>query len=193
MVFSLGSWGSLFCSDKKKSGIPKVIAVEKVTISRCYYVVVDLNGILVLRGVYHRGQERAIIFRLGCRSFLEWIWKRAVLSLWSSVNDRNIEAVLKVVLDGASFTRNDITILIQSVDDVLLVDNTPMKNLFNDSYSAVHPPSWYGEPGCHTGRPEVFWRANRAGERAALSITPYMNWAGYCRQRNYCSKFTLLQ
>jgi hypothetical protein len=35
--------------------------------------------------------------------------------------------------------------------------------------------------GCHTGHLEAFWRANRAGRRAALSITPYMNWAGYCR------------
>jgi transposase InsO family protein len=50
--------------------------------------------------------------------------------------------------------------------------------------------SW--NQGCHTGRPKAFWRANRAGRRAALSITPYMNRAGYCRQRNYCSKFTLL-
>jgi hypothetical protein len=46
--------------------------------------------------------------------------------------------------------------------------------------------------GCHTGRPKAFWRANRAGGRAALSIMPYMNQAGYLRQRNYCSKFTLL-
>jgi hypothetical protein len=37
--------------------------------------------------------------------------------------------------------------------------------------------------GCHTGRPEAFRRANRAGGRAALSITPYMNQAGYCRQK----------
>jgi hypothetical protein len=35
-------------------------------------------------------------------------------------------------------------------------------------------------------------RTGRAGGQAALSITPYMNRAGYCRQRNYCSKFTLL-
>jgi hypothetical protein len=35
--------------------------------------------------------------------------------------------------------------------------------------------------GCHTGRLEAFWQANRAGRRAALSITPYMNHAGYCR------------
>jgi hypothetical protein len=35
-------------------------------------------------------------------------------------------------------------------------------------------------------------RTRRAGRRAALSITPYMNRAGYYRQRNYCSKFTLL-
>jgi hypothetical protein len=34
--------------------------------------------------------------------------------------------------------------------------------------------------------------AGEPGGRAALSITPYMNQAGYCRQRNYCSKFTLL-
>jgi hypothetical protein len=30
------------------------------------------------------------------------------------------------------------------------------------------------------------------GRQAALSITSYMNRAGYCRQRNYYSKFTLL-
>jgi hypothetical protein len=47
--------------------------------------------------------------------------------------------------------------------------------------------------GYHTGRPEAFWRAYRAGGRAVLSIMPYMNRAGYYRQRNYCSKFTLLQ
>jgi hypothetical protein len=35
-------------------------------------------------------------------------------------------------------------------------------------------------------------RTGRVGGRAALSITPYMNRAGYCRQRNYCSKFILL-
>jgi hypothetical protein len=34
--------------------------------------------------------------------------------------------------------------------------------------------------------------AGEPGGRAALSITPYMNRAGYCRQRNYYSKFTLL-
>jgi hypothetical protein len=49
------------------------------------------------------------------------------------------------------------------------------------------------DQGCHTGRPEAFWRAYRAGRRAALSIMPYMNRVGYYRQRNYCSKFTLLQ
>jgi hypothetical protein len=47
--------------------------------------------------------------------------------------------------------------------------------------------------GCHTRHPEAFWQVYWAGGRAALSITPYMNWAGYCRQRNYCSKFILLQ
>jgi hypothetical protein len=38
-----------------------------------------------------------------------------------------------------------------------------------------------GRQGCHTGYLEAFWRANRAGRRAALSIAPYMNRAGYCR------------
>jgi hypothetical protein len=35
-------------------------------------------------------------------------------------------------------------------------------------------------------------RTGQVDGRAALSITPYMNRARYCRQRNYCSKFTLL-
>lgn len=85
---------------------------------------------------------------------------------------------MKVVLDGVSFTRNDIIVLTQSActqstyrdlenpkkpiflkkldvyvnivklqntDDVLLVDDTPMKNFFNDSYSVVHLLSWHGE------------------------------------------------
>jgi hypothetical protein len=46
--------------------------------------------------------------------------------------------------------------------------------------------------GCHIGHPKAFWRAYWAGGQAALSIMPYMNWAGYYKQRNYCSKFTLL-
>jgi hypothetical protein len=38
------------------------------------------------------------------------------------------------------------------------------------------------DQGCHTRRPEAFWRANRAGGQAALYIMPYMNRAGYCRR-----------
>jgi hypothetical protein len=34
---------------------------------------------------------------------------------------------------------------LQNTEDVLLVDDSPIKNLLNDSYSAVHPPSWHGE------------------------------------------------
>jgi hypothetical protein len=50
--------------------------------------------------------------------------------------------------------------------------------------------------GCHTGHPEAFWRANRAGRRAALSITPYMNRAGTIDREItvpnllYCSNFS---
>jgi hypothetical protein len=54
-------------------------------------------------------------------------------------------------------------------------------------------PYYPNSQGCHTGHLEAFWQAYQAGGRAALSITPYMNRAGHCRQRNYCSKFTLLQ
>jgi hypothetical protein len=101
-----------------------------------------------------------------------------VLSLWSSVNDRNIEPILKAGLHSASFTRNDITVLIQSAcsqsaykdpknhekpiflknldvyanimklqntKDVLLVEDSSLKNLLSDSYSAIHPPSWHGK------------------------------------------------
>jgi hypothetical protein len=70
MVFLLGSWDSLFCLDKKKSGIPNGVAVDILTTSRYYHVVLDLNGVLVLRGIYRRGQERAVTLRPGCKSFL---------------------------------------------------------------------------------------------------------------------------
>ena len=37
------------------------------------------------------------------------------------------------------------------------------------------------DKGCLIGRPEAFWRAKRAGRRAALSITPFMYQTDYCR------------
>jgi hypothetical protein len=33
---------------------------------------------------------------------------------------------------------------LDSVDNVLLVDDTPLKNLMNEPYSIVHPSSWNG-------------------------------------------------
>ena len=47
--------------------------------------------------------------------------------------------------------------------------------------------------GCHTGRLDAFCKVYRAGGQVVLSIMPYINRVGYFRQRNYCSKFTLLQ
>jgi hypothetical protein len=50
--------------------------------------------------------------------------------------------------------------------------------------------------GCHTGHPEAFWRANRAGGQAALSISPYMNRRGTVDREItvsnllYCSNFS---
>ena len=35
--------------------------------------------------------------------------------------------------------------------------------------------------GCYTRCLEAFWHANQADGQAALSITPYMNQARYCR------------
>ena len=32
-----------------------------------------------------------------------------------------------------------------SLDDILLIDDSPLKNLMNDSYSAVFPPSFRGD------------------------------------------------
>ena len=34
---------------------------------------------------------------------------------------------------------------LETVEDVLLVDDGPEKNLFNDVHSVVHPPTWSGD------------------------------------------------
>ena len=34
---------------------------------------------------------------------------------------------------------------LEIVEDVLLVDNGPQKNLLNDVHSAIHPPTWSGD------------------------------------------------
>jgi hypothetical protein len=69
-----------------------------------------------------------------------------------------------------------------TMSDFIAIDKSGNKFLYTSTL----------RQGCHTGHLEASWRANRAGRRVALCITPYMNRAGYCRQRIYCSKFTLL-
>ena len=34
---------------------------------------------------------------------------------------------------------------LETVEDVLLVDDGPQKNLLNDIHSAIHPPTWFGD------------------------------------------------
>ena len=34
---------------------------------------------------------------------------------------------------------------LETVEDVLLVDNGPEKNLLNDVHSAIHLPTWFGD------------------------------------------------
>jgi hypothetical protein len=34
---------------------------------------------------------------------------------------------------------------LENADNVLLIDDTPLKNVFNDAYNAVHPQPWAGD------------------------------------------------
>ena len=36
-------------------------------------------------------------------------------------------------------------LVLEIVEDVLLVDDGPHKNLLNDVHSAIHPPTWFGD------------------------------------------------
>jgi hypothetical protein len=36
-------------------------------------------------------------------------------------------------------------LVLESVEEVLLVDDSPQKNLLNDPHNAVHPPTWSGD------------------------------------------------
>ena len=137
-------------------------------------MVLDLNGVLIHRGVYVAGKERSIHLRPGCIAFLDWLSSRAVLSFWSSIADKNIHRVVDAVLQFISLKREDVQVLIQrhctlssyvdasnlekpvflknlkvfakllgleTVEDVLLVDDGSQKNLLNDVHSTIHPPT----------------------------------------------------
>ena len=61
-------------------------------------MVLDLNGVLVLRRGYIAGKERSVHLRPGCTAFLDWLSSRVVLSFWSSIADRNIRRVVDAIL-----------------------------------------------------------------------------------------------
>ena len=135
-------------------------------------MVLDLNGVLIHRGVYVASRESSIHLRPGCIAFLDWLSSRAVLSFWSSITDRNIHRVVDAVLQFTSLKREDVQVLsqrhctlssymdasnlekpvilknlkvyakmlgLETIEDVLLVDDGPQKNLLNDVHSAIHP------------------------------------------------------
>ena len=111
MAFSLDCWGSSFCLDVERIGKAIAVAMEKVIKQRRYHVVLDLNGVLVWRGVYCCGIQLVILVRPGSKPLLEFIQKSAELSFWPNVSARNVEPMLDVLLHGASFLWTDITIL----------------------------------------------------------------------------------
>ena len=137
-------------------------------------MVLDLNGVLIFRGVYVADRERSVKKRPGCSAFLDWLSSQAVVSFWSSIAEQNINRVLDAVLEGTSLKRDHVPVLsqrectrssyvessnphkpfflknlkvfadlmgLETVEDVLLVDDSPQKNLLNDVHSAVHPPT----------------------------------------------------
>jgi hypothetical protein len=167
-----------FSGPRLPSSIPEKV-IGKVPLRR-YSVVLDLNGVLIYRGVYVAGRERSVKLRPGCSAFLDWLSSQALVSFWTSIADKNISRVVDVVLQGTSLKREGVQVLsqsdctrssyvessnphkpfflknlnvfakllgLESVEDVLLVDDSPQKNLLNDVHSAVHPPTWSGDDG----------------------------------------------
>ena len=61
----------------------------------------------------------------------------------SYVNSSNLYKlfILKNLSEVAKLLRLEI------VEDVLLVDDSPQKNLFKDVHSVVHPSMWFGDDG----------------------------------------------
>ena len=141
-------------------------------------MVLDLNGVLIHRGVYVAGREHSVHLRPGCTAFLDWLSSRAVLSFWSSITDRSIHRVVDAVLQFTSLKQEVVEVLsqrhctlssyvdasdlekpiflknlkvyakmlgLETVEDVLLVDNGPEKNLLNNVHSAIHPSTWSGD------------------------------------------------
>ena len=109
---------------------------------------------------------------------MDWLSSQAVLSIWSSIADRNIHQVVDAILHSTSLKQKNVQVLsqrdcthssymdasnleklvflknlnvfakllgLETVEDVLLVDNSPQKNLLNDVHSVVHPSTWTGD------------------------------------------------
>lgn len=143
-------------------------------------MVLDLNGVLIFRGVYVAGRERSVKVRPGCSAFIDWLSSQALVSFWSSIAEHNIYPMVDAVLEGTILKRDHVVVLsqrdctrssyvessnphkpfflknlkvfadllgLETVEGVLLVDDSPQKNLLNDVHSAVHPPTWSGDDG----------------------------------------------
>jgi hypothetical protein len=162
------------------STVLKPHAVDQVTSGRIYHIVIDLNGVLVHRGVIEKGKPRDVIVRPGSMDLLNWVGARATLSFWSSVLEKNLSPIIDCLRREGAQIPERVLLLTQtsyykskrvhpghkskpifvkdlavyntkatprSPLDILLIDDSPIKNVMNDPFSAVHPPTWNGDSG----------------------------------------------
>jgi hypothetical protein len=60
---------------------------------------------------------------------------------------------------------------LDSIDNVLLVDDTPLKNLMNEAYSAVYPSSWNGDGNdTYLGKNLRPWLEGLLGSNEAVCV-----------------------
>lgn len=144
---------------------------------RRYYVVLDLNGVLVHKS-FDDLNRRVVKKRPHSTNFVDWVYRSANLVFWSGMTKRNVISTLDNLLASASFKAKDVTLLSQeectmssyrdpanpdkpfflkdlktlakllelnSLDAVVLVDDSPLKNLMNDRHSAIFPRTWQGD------------------------------------------------
>jgi hypothetical protein len=159
--------------EKSKPWTKQVNKVQQ----RRYYVILDLNGILVHRS-FNELHNRQLTIRPDAIRFVDWLHRNADLSFWSTMNSKNVTSVLTQFLVSASFKAKGVRVLTQddctlstyrdprrpekpyflkdlkhfirltrvgALENVLLVDDDPLRNLTNDPFNAIFPRSWFGD------------------------------------------------
>ena len=159
------------------------LEVGSTPFSNSYFLILDMNGLLLEKRPSRNGRDRLYILREDVREFLEFCLKSFEVAFWSCYNQKNLKSMLQshkrvctpsltqqlqrchtfdqdwcdvvcdsidaLVTEGPYFFEKPLDTLFNhldglkasgaSVENTLLIDDFPYKNVRNDMWSAIHP------------------------------------------------------